>query len=60
MLWAGDFNRHHPMWDRDEDLHLFTAQYQRPAKKLIAMLADHNMTMPLPKEIPTLEHMCTK
>ena len=19
MIWAGDFNRHHPMWDRDED-----------------------------------------
>jgi endonuclease/exonuclease/phosphatase family metal-dependent hydrolase len=19
MLWAGDFNRHHPLWDNDED-----------------------------------------
>jgi exonuclease III len=28
MIWAGDFNRHHPMWDRDEDTHLFTAQSQ--------------------------------
>ena len=24
MIWAGDFNRHHPLWDRDEDIHLFT------------------------------------
>ena len=26
MIWAGDFNRHHPLWDRDEDVHLFTRQ----------------------------------
>jgi ribonuclease HI/exonuclease III len=60
MIWAGDFNRHHPLWDRDEDVHLFTAQYERSAEKLIDMLADHNMAMPLPKGIPTLEHMRSK
>jgi ribonuclease HI/exonuclease III len=60
MIWAGDFNRHHPLWDRDEDVHLFTAQYQRSAEKLINMLADHEMAMPLPKGIPTLEHMRSK
>src|SRR5260221_611299 len=59
MIWAGDFNRHHPMWDRDEDTHLFTSQSQRDAMKLIALLADHDMAMPLPKGIPTLEHMVT-
>jgi len=26
MIWAGDFNRHHPLWDRDEDTHLFTGE----------------------------------
>lgn len=25
MLWCRDFNRHHPLWDREEDTHLFTA-----------------------------------
>jgi hypothetical protein len=24
MIWAGDFNRHHPLWDDDRDVHLFT------------------------------------
>ena len=26
MIWAGDFNRHHPLWDDDKDVHLFTNQ----------------------------------
>ena len=25
MLWYRDFNRHHLLWDREEDTHLFTA-----------------------------------
>ena len=60
MLWAGDFNRHHPLWDRDEDSHLFTTQATRVAEKLVSMLADYSMGMPLSKGIPTLQHMRTK
>ena len=60
MIWAGDFNRHHPLWDRDEDMHLFMAQATASAGRLIGMLADYDMVMPLPKGIPTLEHMVTK
>jgi hypothetical protein len=26
MIWTGNFNRHHPLWDDDEDIHLFTQQ----------------------------------
>ena len=26
MIWASDFNRHHPLWDSNEDIHLFTQQ----------------------------------
>ena len=26
LIWAGDFNRHHPLWDDDNDIHLFTQQ----------------------------------
>jgi hypothetical protein len=35
MIWAGDFKRHHPLWDRDEDIHLFTAQATKMAENLI-------------------------
>jgi len=60
MLWAGDFNRHHPLWDRDEDIHLFTGQATRRAEGLIRLLADHEMEMVLPKGVPTLKHMVSK
>jgi len=23
MIWLGDFNRHHPMWEEDDNSHLF-------------------------------------
>jgi ribonuclease HI/endonuclease/exonuclease/phosphatase family metal-dependent hydrolase len=60
MVWAGDFNRHHPLWDDDEDVHLFTRQALRDAEGLIGLLADYEMQMVLPKGIPTLRHMRTK
>jgi hypothetical protein len=59
MVWAGDFNRHHPLWDRDEDLHLFTGQATRNADGLIRLLAEYEMQMLLPKGVPTLQHMVT-
>src|ERR1700678_538876 len=59
MVWAGDFNRHHPLWDRDEDVHLFTQQANRFAGGLIGLLAAYDLVMALPKEIPTLQHMVT-
>jgi exonuclease III len=60
MIWAGDFNRHHPLWDRDEDIHLFTRQATRDTEGLIGLLADYEMDMILPKGIPMLQHMRTK
>jgi hypothetical protein len=59
MLWAGDFNRHHPLWDRDEDTHLFTQQATRHAENLIELIATYELEMPLPKGVPTLQHMVT-
>src|SRR5271168_1673710 len=59
MLWAGDFNRHHPLWDRDEDVHLFTQQANRFAGGLIELIATYDMVMALPKGTPTLRHMVT-
>ena len=60
MVWAGDFNCHHPLWDRDEDVHLFTRQATRAVEGLIGLLADYEMQMVLPKGVPTLQHMRTK
>ena len=60
MIWAGDFNRHHPLWDDDKDIHLFTRQALRDAEGIINLIADHNMEMVLPKGILTLQHMRTK
>jgi hypothetical protein len=60
MIWAGNFNHHHPLWDRDEDIHLFTRQATRDAEGLVNLLADYEMEMVLPKGIPMLQHMRTK
>lgn len=60
VIWAGDFNRHHPMWDRDEDDRLFTSQATAAARDLIYMLSEWDMEMILPKGIPTLCHMRSK
>jgi hypothetical protein len=60
LVWAGDFNRHHPMWDDDLDDRLFTPRALEDAGKLIKVLADLNLKMALPKGQPTLEHMVTK
>ena len=60
MIWAGDFNRHHPLWDDDNDTHLFTQQALRRSEGIINLLAEYGMDMALPKGIPTLQHMRTK
>jgi ribonuclease HI len=59
MLWAGDFNRHHPLWDRDEDVHLFSQQANRFAEGLIDLIATYELVMALPKGVPTLKHMAS-
>ena len=60
MLWCRDFNCHHPLWDEECNSHLFTAGAIREAKVFLSVIADHNMVMALPKDIPTLEAMATK
>lgn len=56
MLWLGDFNRHHPMWDEARNNHLFTRAALDDAEKLIDLTQEFNMLMALPQGIPTLEH----
>ena len=48
------------MWDRDEDLRLFTKKAHKDAGELIELVVDQDMFMALPKGIPTLKHMVTK
>ena len=60
MLWCGDFNRHHLLWDREEDTHLFTADVIQKADHLIELLSDHDMELVLLKGVPTLQNMRMK
>ncbi|VDC04307.1 unnamed protein product [Peniophora sp. CBMAI 1063] len=59
LLWAGDFNRHHPDWDDLTSHHLFTPDNTRDAEILLTLASDHDMEMALPPNIPTLQHIST-
>src|SRR5271156_3195656 len=54
ILLLGDFNRHHPMWDEERNGHLFTNANLNVAEELIELVANNQMEMALPKDIPTL------
>lgn len=60
MIWAGDFNLHHPLWDEERNAHLFTNKALEDAQTLIDLMGDYDMVMALPKDIPTLQSMATK
>ena len=60
ILWCGDFNRHHAMWDKERNHHLFTASASSTTDELIAHLAEFHLTVTLPTGLPTLQAMCTK
>lgn len=60
MIWAGDFNRHHPLWDLNSDTHLFTAKAMDMAEQLYDQLNLFDFSMALPKDTPTLQHMRSK
>jgi endonuclease/exonuclease/phosphatase family metal-dependent hydrolase len=60
MLWLGDFNRHHPMWDAPSDIRLFTQEALDKAEKLIKVVADAGLELALPPHMPTHRHNVTK
>lgn len=60
VLWAGDFNRHHSLWDKAEDVCLSTRGALMAANNLIELLGHHDMVMALPYGELTLQHMVTK
>lgn len=60
IIWLGDFNRHHPLWDDERNTHLFTEEYLDRAQALIDLLSSFDLHMLLPEGIPTLEASNTK
>lgn len=60
MIWVGDFNWHHLMWDEERNPHHFISANLDAAQPLLNLLARHDMAMALPKGIPTLEALNTK
>jgi len=55
LVWLGDFNRHHPLWDEERNSHLFTGAALEASQKLIDILADYGLMQILPKDILTLQ-----
>jgi endonuclease/exonuclease/phosphatase family metal-dependent hydrolase len=56
MLWMGDFNRHHPLWEEICNRHLFNYITAQP---LIDLIADYGMLQLLPIGLPTLQSCST-
>ena len=51
MLWCGDFNHHHPLWEEDSNRRLFSQP--ESIDPLLDLLATYNMRLTLPLGIPT-------
>lgn len=60
VVWLGDFNRHHPLWDDDANSQLFSREALSRAQPLIDLLEEHDMVMALPKGVPTLQLLNSK
>ena len=60
VVWLGDFNRHHPLWDEERNAHLFTKAALEATQPLLVMISNYDMHMVLAKDIPTLEACSTK
>ncbi|KAG5731524.1 hypothetical protein E4T56_gene5479 [Termitomyces sp. T112] len=53
MLWLGDFNHHHPLWEPVDNHHLNSPKdFIQP---LLDMLTAYDMELALPPGIPTLQ-----
>ena len=57
----GNFNRHHPLWDDETQLRLFSPRALNDANCLINLIAEWEMELILSKEEgPTLRHKVMK
>jgi endonuclease/exonuclease/phosphatase family metal-dependent hydrolase len=57
VLWVGDFNHHHPLWEEMRNQHLFNYIHAQP---LIDLIANYGMIQLLPLGIPTLQSTSSK
>lgn len=55
VIWLGDFNRHHPIWEDERNTHLLTEKYLDEAQPLVNLLSVFDLQMLLPPATPTLE-----
>jgi hypothetical protein len=55
FIWMGDFNWHHPLWDEEQNAHLFTRAALEATQLLLDLVNRYDMRMVLPKDLPTLE-----
>src|SRR5882724_9700853 len=53
-IWLGDFNLHHPMWDKGRNRHLFTRENLDRSQPLIDTIAEFDLQMALPKDVMML------
>jgi len=59
MIWLGDFNLHHLQWDKECNGHLFMRGNLEKSQVLIDVLAEFDLQMALPKDVPTLQALST-
>lgn len=60
LPWLGDFNQHHPYWDRPEDNRLFTKTVREKVELLLKAIADLGMDLALAKGTPMHCHNVMK
>ena len=60
VIWLGDFNMHHPLWDEERNTHLFTRAALEVVQTLLNMISIYDMHMALAKDILMLEACMTK
>ncbi|KAF8055948.1 Endonuclease/exonuclease/phosphatase, partial [Lyophyllum atratum] len=53
MLWLGDFNRHHPLWETVDNRHLNSSD--EAIRPLLSLIRDYEMELTLPPGLPTLQ-----
>ncbi len=54
LILAGDFNRHHPLWDEDRNHHLFTMTNLQKVQVILDLQTRLDLMQVLPKGVPTL------
>ena len=60
VIWLGDFNCHHPLWDDTNNDQLFTPKVMDAAEVLIEAIADIGLELALPSRTPMHQHNVTK